>query len=120
MAETYQPGERVYWVTRDDHATVQSVTEDGDIVIVPDHVEHRLPITTRAVFLTKIDGVEFPHIKVQLTGTDGNAFAVIGSVRKALLRAGVKDADIAAYQEEATAGDYDNLLQVTMRTVTVL
>lgn len=61
----------------------------------------------------------FPHVTVQLTGEDGNAFAILGKVQKAMRRAGIGEADVKAYMDAATAGDYDHLLAVTMRTVNV-
>jgi len=61
--------------------------------------------------------VKFPHVKVQLTGKDGNAFFILGSVTKAMRRAKVSQEDIDAYMSEATAGDYNHLLRVTMQTV---
>ena len=60
----------------------------------------------------------YPDVEVQLTGEDGNAFAIMGAVTRALRRAGYSD-KIEEYQKEATSGDYDNLLQVTMKWVTV-
>lgn len=63
--------------------------------------------------------VKFPNVKVKLTGADGNAFAVLGQVRKALKRAGVSEADVTAFTEEATSGNYDHLLQTVMKTVDV-
>lgn len=51
---------------------------------------------------------------VHLTGEDGNAFAVLGNTRRALIRAGNMPAVVDAYIAQATAGDYDHLLQVTM------
>ncbi len=65
------------------------------------------------------DGPKYPNIEVQLTGTDGNAFAIMGAVSKALRRAGVSDEEITAYREESMSGDYDNLLQTAMRWVDV-
>lgn len=62
---------------------------------------------------------KFEYIEVELTGNDGNAFAVMGKVIKALRKNGVSQEDISKYQEEAMSGDYDNLLVVTMKTVTV-
>ena len=35
--------------------------------------------------------VKFPNVKVKLTGGDGNAFAVISAVKRALKNAGLKD-----------------------------
>ena len=60
----------------------------------------------------------YPDVEVQLTGEDGNAFAIMGAVTRALRRAGYSD-KIEEYQKEATSGNYDNLLQVTMKWVTV-
>lgn len=54
----------------------------------------------------------YPNITVQLSGNDGNAFAVMAAVRKALRRAGVSSEEISEYVKQSTAGDYDNLLKV--------
>ena len=61
--------------------------------------------------------IKYPEIEVQLTGEDGNAFAVMGAVRKALRRAGVSADEVAEYTKESTSGDYDNMLAVAMRWV---
>jgi len=63
--------------------------------------------------------VKFPDVEVELIGHDGNAFVVLGRVMKALRRAGVSKEDRDMYREEATSGDYNNLLAVTMATVSV-
>lgn len=59
-------------------------------------------------------------IEVQLTGRDGNAFAILGSVQSALRKAGVDKAEIAEFHAEATSGDYDNLLRTCMSWVEVM
>ncbi len=56
--------------------------------------------------------------KVKLVGEDGNAFSILGRVRKALKRAGLHE-EAEQYMKEATSGDYDTLLQVTMKYVEV-
>lgn len=61
----------------------------------------------------------YPEIEVQLTETDGNAFAVMGAVTKALKRAGVPLAEINLFREEAMSGDYHHLLRTTMQWVEV-
>lgn len=63
--------------------------------------------------------VKFPHVSVQLTGKNGNAFVILGLVANAMRRAGVPDTDIKAFREEAMQGDYDHLLRVCMKTVDV-
>lgn len=60
---------------------------------------------------------KFPHVHVELVGQDGNAFSIMGRVMRAMRRAGCTPEEVAAYQAEATSGDYDHLLQVTMCTV---
>jgi len=62
---------------------------------------------------------KFPDVTVTLTGKDGNAFAVMGAVRKAMRQAKISQEEIEAYQNAAMNGDYDNLLRVTMETVNV-
>tara|TARA_R110000751_G_scaffold71196_7_gene143996 strand:+ start:498 stop:698 length:201 start_codon:yes stop_codon:yes gene_type:complete len=61
--------------------------------------------------------IKFPKIEVTLTGTDGNAFAVIGKVMNALKRAGVSQEDRDTFMAEATSGDYNHVLQTCMSTV---
>ena len=62
---------------------------------------------------------KYPDIEVELVGRDGNAFAIMGAVSKALSRAKVPQAEIDKYLEESTSGDYDNLLATATRWVTV-
>ena len=52
--------------------------------------------------------------EVQLIGEDGNAFAVMGKTVQALRRAGNDQSVIDSYIEQATSGDYNHLLAVTM------
>jgi len=62
---------------------------------------------------------KYPDITVPLTGEDGNAVAILGRVSRALRQAGVSQAERDAFTQEATAGDYDQLLQVVMQWVDV-
>jgi len=55
---------------------------------------------------------------VKLIGEDGNAFAILGKVKRALVKAGMHE-EAERYIQEATAGDYSNLLAVTQRYVDV-
>lgn len=50
---------------------------------------------------------------------DGNAFVIMGRVAKALKRAGYSQEEIKRYIDEATSGDYNHLLAVTMKRVEV-
>lgn len=61
---------------------------------------------------------KFPDVTVQLTGSDGNAYAVMGAVSRALRKAGHAD-QVSAFQAEATSGDYNHLLATAMSWVDV-
>ena len=58
--------------------------------------------------------------QVELIGQDGDAFAIMGTVSKALRKAGADSEYIKQYTDAATSGDYDNLLQVTMEYVDII
>ncbi|WP_461365998.1 hypothetical protein [Candidatus Darwinibacter acetoxidans] len=57
---------------------------------------------------------KYPNIRVKLIGEDGNAFAILGRVKRALEQGGVPQAEINQYFKEATSGDYNHLLATTM------
>jgi hypothetical protein len=59
----------------------------------------------------------YPEVQVQLSGQDGNAFAILGRTAAALRQAGVPQEEIDSFFAEATSGDYDHLLQTTMAWV---
>lgn len=65
-------------------------------------------------------GIKYPNIVVQLSGLDGNAAVLIGTVRRALVRQGVPADEVTAFSTEATSGDYDNVIQTCMRWVNVI
>ena len=56
---------------------------------------------------------------VKLVGHDGNPFSIMGCVKQALKRAGADKEYIDEYLSEATSGDYDHLLVVSMGYVDV-
>jgi len=56
---------------------------------------------------------------VKLIGQYGNAFAVMGNIKRALKSAGADKDYIDAYLKEATSGDYDHLLTVSMKYVDI-
>ena len=58
------------------------------------------------------------NIHVELTGHDGNAFAILGKVRKALEREGSREL-AEQFMKEAQSGDYDHLLMTVMEYVEV-
>jgi len=56
---------------------------------------------------------------VKLIGQDGNAFSIMGLVKKALKQAGADAEYVDKYLNAATSGDYDHLLVVSMEYVNV-
>ena len=58
-------------------------------------------------------------VSVPLIGQDGNAFAILGSVQRALRKAGASKEEINQYMQEAMSGDYNHLLSTTMDWVEV-
>ena len=57
-------------------------------------------------------------VTVELIGSDGNPFAILGKVNRAIKKAGFPS-EASAYFAEATAGDYNHLLATTMKYVEV-
>ena len=62
---------------------------------------------------------KYPNISVELSGKDGNAFAVMASVGKALKRNEVPQEEVEQFYAESMSGDYDHLLRTAMRWVVV-
>lgn len=63
---------------------------------------------------------KFPKVKVKLTGTDGNVFALAGKVTEAMRKAKVPADDIATFRRELMqCGSYNEALQLMIRTVSV-
>lgn len=61
---------------------------------------------------------KYPGIEVQLTGTDGNAIALLSKVSRALRRNG-HASEVDDFMAEATSGDYDHLLATCVKWVRV-
>ena len=61
----------------------------------------------------------YPNVTVQLVGQDGNAFAILGRVQRALRKAGAPKEELDTFLAEAMRGSYDQLLQTCMEWVQV-
>mgnify|MGYP003302305530 CR=1 FL=1 len=55
--------------------------------------------------------------KYDLVGVDGNAFSVMGYVQRAMRESGFSKKEIDKYFAEATSGNYDNLLCVSVEMI---
>lgn len=56
----------------------------------------------------------FERVPVRLSGEDGNAHSIMARVCRALRKAGYGQETLDAYTKQAMAGDYNNLLRVTL------
>lgn len=63
--------------------------------------------------------VKFPGVKVHLTGVDGNVFAIIGEVSRALKKAGHVDAAKEFSAAAMSCSSYDEVLVLCIETVEV-
>jgi len=61
----------------------------------------------------------YPHIKVKLSGINGNAWNLLGVMSKAMKKAELPKEEINLFTEQATSGDYNNLLRTCMEWVDV-
>ncbi|AHK12040.1 hypothetical protein Hosp_086 [Mycobacterium phage Hosp] len=68
---------------------------------------------------TEAEGPKYPEVEVELLGQDGNGFGIVAKVQRALRQAGVPNETVREYVNEATDGDYDNLLAVTGQWITI-
>lgn len=63
--------------------------------------------------------IKYPEIGLRRSETEGNAFALVGAVRRALLNAGVPRRMVEEFTAQAASGDYDKALQVCMTWVSI-
>lgn len=62
---------------------------------------------------------KYPEVNIPLIGEDGNAFAILGRVKRAMRRAGLPNEAWEEFHAEATSSTYDHLLVTVMRWFTV-
>ena len=62
---------------------------------------------------------KYPNVIVEMDidGPDGNAFAIMAKVTKALRNAGATKEEISQYTMDSMSGDYDNLLAMADKWV---
>ena len=65
--------------------------------------------------LTKEPATDEPRPRVQLTGRDGNAFAIIAACHRAARKAGWPNARWVAVRTAMMSGSYDELLATAMK-----
>jgi hypothetical protein len=64
--------------------------------------------------------IRHPEIQVRLSGTNGNIYAVIATVRQAMRKAGIPQQEIGEFTSQVTtSGSYDRALATVMEWVDV-
>ena len=54
-------------------------------------------------------------VDVQLSGNDGNAFAIMGACKKAASKANIEQSKVDKFISECMSGDYDHLIRTCMK-----
>lgn len=62
--------------------------------------------------------VKYPGVRINLAEEDGNAFAILANVRRAMRAVGM-DELYPEFRNEATSGDYNKLLATLLEWFTV-
>jgi len=63
---------------------------------------------------------KYNHIQVELSGFDGNAFAILAKVSMALQENNIPEKVRKKFFEQAISGDYNHLLRTCMSYVEVI
>ncbi len=64
--------------------------------------------------------MRYPEVRVHLVGTDGNAYALLAAVGKAMREAGIPQVVLDDFYKRATAGDYSQMMATVQQWVVVL
>ena len=57
------------------------------------------------------EGPKYTHITIRLTGLEGNPLAILRRCRRVMLKAELPGWEHESFWNEATSGDYDNLVE---------
>lgn len=65
---------------------------------------------------------KYPNVTVtmDIDGPDGNAFAIMAAVSKAIKKAGATPEEVSQYTMDSMSGDYENLLATADKWVNFL
>lgn len=58
---------------------------------------------------------KYPEIELRLVGEDGNAYSILGRARRAMKVARLTEEQQKEFMDEATSGDYNNLLSTCIK-----
>jgi hypothetical protein len=64
-------------------------------------------------------GTKFKHVVVPLRGVNGNTLVIVGTVKKALQRAGANSTELALFVGDALSGDYEHMWKTVLEWVSI-
>jgi hypothetical protein len=67
----------------------------------------------------EFDGI-FKHVEVNMRGVNGNVFMILGTVKRALSRAGATPFQLSVFIHRAQSGDYEHALSTCAKWVTIV
>ena len=73
----------------------------------------------QVVLAAEYDGA-YKHVEVNMRGIDGNAFMILGTVKKVLNKAGAPKFHVEVFMHRAKEGDYQHLLATCTKWVTIV
>lgn len=93
---------------------------NDDTHLILDVLSTRAPEDPSALELLALADASYKHVLVNLWGVNGNALVIVGTVKKALKRAGASLLEQAAFVSQCMSGDYDNVLATCNEWVTLI
>ncbi len=73
----------------------------------------------KAVLALEYNGL-YKHVEVNMRGVNGNVFMVLGTVKKALQRAGAEKFHVQVFMHRAMDGTYEDALGICAKVVTIV
>jgi hypothetical protein len=74
----------------------------------------------QAVLALEYDG-EFKHVEVNMRGVNGNVFMILGTIKRAISRAGASPFQVQVFMHRAMhGGDYEYVLGLCAKVVTIV
>ncbi len=90
-----------------------------DVHHTPSPFGTRTPSPLEKLALAGYEPPSYKHVVVNMRGVNGNTMVIIGTVKKALARAGASHLDLCFFVSEALAHDYEHALATVCKWVTV-
>lgn len=73
----------------------------------------------KVVLAAEYDGL-YKHVEVNMRGVNGNTMVILGTIKRALKRAGAKPFHVQVFMHRAMSGDYEHVLKTCAKWVTIV